>query len=182
MIKWLKTKLNSLFTKPKPLEAKIGPELKPKPKAGDKIGEVTLGYAGLKPNAYRTQQDIDNLRQSQLNKHTDFKVGDSYTVGEFVVTLHKDKASMLAAIAATDKRREEKHNKLTERGVELMLMTPEQLLELKLDEWLEKRQSNGYKIQRIMSLPMKPPPTSTTEATKQQFEELMKDVKVKDKV
>jgi hypothetical protein len=75
----------------------------------------------------------------QLDKHTDFKPGESYKVGQMVVTVHADKASMLAAIAATNKRREERHARLTERGIELMLMSPEELQKLKIEEWLQKR-------------------------------------------
>lgn len=145
MLKKLLNKLKSLFSK-----APQGPKYDVK--AGDKVGNVTIGYLGLKPSKYFTKADIARLRGAQLVKHTKFEVGAQYRVGDGIATVHADKASMLAAIAAVDKRRELKEAMLIERGIELMLMSEEQISELKLNEWLDKRKSLGLKIDKIMGL------------------------------
>ena len=132
---------------------------------GDKVGNVTI------------------LHSSQLDKHTDFKPGESYRVGEAIATVHVNKASMLKALAGYERTRLAKEKALTERGIDLMLMSPEELQELKLKEWLDKKEKAGHKVQRIVNLPVKAPPAGTKEAAiKEQFEDVMKDVKIKDKV
>src|ERR1700678_386614 len=183
MLKKLLNKLKGFFSKPQPTP--------PRPKAGDKVGNITLGYEGIEKDKRFTIDQVAALRQSQLDKHTDFKVGESYRLGGAVVTLHPNKASMLKAIAAVNAHREEKHKKLTERGVDLMLMTPEGFQKLKLDEWLEARQRLGFKTERIMGssderyiAPKVLPPKSNEEATKQQFDKIIHDNaldKIKDK-
>lgn len=88
--------------------------------------------------------------KSQVDKRTHFKPGDTYQVGEAIVTVHENKESMLAAIAATDKRRADREARLTERAVDIMLMSPEQLKQFKLDEWLAKRRTKESIVRSIM--------------------------------
>lgn len=101
-------------------------------KIGDVVGNVTIHT------------------QSQLDKHTDFKPGESYRLGGCIVTVHADKASMLAAIAAVDKKREDKWAAKRERTIDIMMMTPQQLRELKFNEWLKERKVIDSKINGII--------------------------------
>jgi hypothetical protein len=142
---------------------------KPNVKIGDKIGNVTISH------------------QYQLDKHTDFKVGESYRLGEAVVTLRASKAEVQAIIAATDKRRAEKEAKLRERAIEIMLMSPEQLKQFQLDEWLSKRRQKHSIIQGIMGAfigrrYMPPAEEQISGSMSGQFKGLMKEVKSKEKV
>jgi hypothetical protein len=182
MLRKLLNKLKGLFNKPN--HYRPGDERsQPKVKAGDKVGGVTIGYLGLKPNKEFSQATIDNLRQSQLDKHTDFKIGESYRLGESIVTLHPNKASMLAAIAKVDAKREAKHKALRERGIDLMLMSPEELAAFKLDEWLSAREKAGHKLDAKVRhdndniryiAPKSLPPEGTRDAgIKRQFEEIV---------
>lgn len=125
MFKRLLNKLKSFFQKPLDID-------RLKYRLGDKDGNVTI------------------TKQYQLDKRTNFKVGESYRVGEMIVTLHANKASMLKAIAKVDARRAAKEAKLRERGIELMLMTPEELLSTKIHEWMAKRQATESKLEAIV--------------------------------
>ena len=57
---------------------------------------------------------------------------------------------MQAIIAACDKRRAAKEARLRARGIDLMLMTPDQLAQLHLDEWLAKRGKTSTTIHKLM--------------------------------
>lgn len=95
--------------------------------------------------------NVKILTQSQVLKRTHMSPGDSYQVGEAVVTLHKDKASMLAAIAAVDAKREAKWLAARERAIDLMMLTPEELAAFKVDEWLEARNKHNLsKVKAVM--------------------------------
>ncbi len=132
MIKRLINKLKSLF-KPKELPKIEKPERsKPKIKLGDKVGNVTIS------------------KQYQLDKRTDFKPGESYRVGEMIVTVHASKADMLKAIAIVDARRTAKEKRLRGRAIDIMLMTPEELEQLKIEEYLSKRLAVDKKVKRIV--------------------------------
>jgi hypothetical protein len=98
----------------------FGPSKPGEPRLGDKVGNVTI------------------QTESQLIKHTEYKPGGSYRLGEMIVTVHATKDNMLAAIAAVDAKREAKHAALRERAIDLMLMTPKELQALKVEEWLAK--------------------------------------------
>lgn len=88
--------------------------------------------------------------EGQILKRTHFKPGDTYKIGEAIVTVHENKESMLAAIAATDKRRSDREARLTEKAIDIMLMTPEQLKQFKLDEWLAGRKTKESTIRSIV--------------------------------
>jgi hypothetical protein len=83
--------------------------------------------------------NVHVVSQAQLDKRTHFQPGETYRLGECIVTVHASKADMLAAIAATDAKRDARHAALTQRGEDLMMMSPEELLTLKLDDWLARK-------------------------------------------
>jgi len=88
--------------------------------------------------------------QYQLDKRTDFKPGESYRVGEMIATVHADKASMLRAIAAVDAKRKARHALLREKAIDIMLMSPEELAQFKIKEWLEKNKQKDKLFKRIL--------------------------------
>lgn len=133
-------------------------------------------------------------KQWQLDKRTDFKVGDSYRVGEMVVTLRSSKAEVQAIIAALDAKRAKREEKQRERAIELMLMSPEELDKLALGEWLSKRGVEEATLKELMGdtyekrmLEPKELPEDGRKDTrvKNRFHKAMEDwglVKVKEKV
>lgn len=90
------------------------------------------------------------MAQYQLDKHTQFKVGESYKVGQMIVTLRSSKAEVARIIAAVGARRATKEQALTERAIDIMMMTPEQLMDFKLTEWLSNRQHKHGVISNIL--------------------------------
>lgn len=79
------------------------------------------------------------------------KAGDSYRLGECIVTLAtfgpQGKLEVAEKIKAVEAIRALRERELTERGIKIMLMTPEELEQFKVNEWLEKvRQKNPKKI------------------------------------
>ncbi len=143
---------------------------KPTMSIGDKVGNVTL------------------LKPYQLDKHTAFKVGESYRVGEMIVTLRASKEDVARIIAQVDAKRALKEEKLKERAIELMLMTPEELSQLHLNEWLTARGVKaktveaivgGISNQRLMLPEELPPHGSLPVRIKAKFTEIMKSIKEK---
>lgn len=88
--------------------------------------------------------------ERQIIKRTHYKPGDQYQVGEGIVTVHANKESMLTAIALVNKRREERHTALWKRAEDIMLMSPKQLQELGINEWLQKRSKAEGKIRKLL--------------------------------
>lgn len=109
---------------------------------GDKVGNVTIAT------------------QSQLEKHTIYKIGESYRVGECTITLRASKAEVQQVIAYWDSIRAQKEERLKARAIELMLMSPEALQELKIGEWLSKHQDKASVIQSIVDWATKQLPLS----------------------
>lgn len=80
-----------------------------------------------------------------------YKEGESYRLGECIVTLAKfgpeGKQEVAAKLLAYETQRLEKERGLTERAEKIMLMSPEELKEFMVDEWLKKRkQFNEVKL------------------------------------
>lgn len=131
MLKRLLNKLKGLFGKKSPV-TKDSERSKPTVGIGQMVGNVKI------------------TKQYQLDKHTAFKPGEQYRLGKGIVTVHANKASMLRAIAAVDKKREEKHAKMRERAIDLMLMSPEEFMATKVNEWLQGRKITEGRIERIV--------------------------------
>jgi hypothetical protein len=131
MLKRLLRKLKNLFSPAQPAQDLPG-RSQPTVQYGDMVGNVKIE------------------KPYQLDKHTAFKPGESYRVGEMVVTVHASKESMLTAIAAVDARRKAKEDRLTERSIDIMLMTPEQLQGLKVEEFLTANRAKDNLFKRIM--------------------------------
>lgn len=122
----------------------------------------------LKPRTKQVQklslkETQEKKRRACYEMHALLKEGDSYKFGEGTVTLAKfgveGKAEVQSKIAAAAKRRAEKWVKARERGIELMMMSEEQIQELKLDEWFSKRKDFQKKLLEFDSLPEVEPPS-----------------------
>jgi len=78
-----------------------------------------------------------------------YKEGESYRLGECVVTLAKfgpeGKKEVAAKLLAYETQRQEKERKLTERAEQIMLMNPEELKELQVEEWVKQRRAFNEK-------------------------------------
>jgi hypothetical protein len=101
----------------------------------------------MKRGAY--DGNVRVLRQAQLDKRTHFRVGESYKVGEGIATLHACKEDMLMAIMRVEDKAFLKAEKMREKGIQIMLMSPEELEQFQLDEWLAKR---GVKEAKVRTL------------------------------
>lgn len=139
-----------------------------KAKKGDRVGNVMI--------------ETD----AQVIKHSYYKPGESYRVGEAIVTVHANKKSMLKAIATTNKHRSLKEKKLNKRAIQLMLMTPEELLTTQMKDWLAKRDNTSKKITAIMGAPSKkrylaPKSPAPSGKRSERFKDIMNTVKVKEK-
>lgn len=98
--------------------------------------------------------------------------GEQYKLGEATVTLAKfgiaGKEEVAKKIAAADARRAARWEKARERAIDLMMMTPEQILELQINEWLDKRKEFEKKLKEFDSLPLEPPPSGKAGDNKRQ--------------
>lgn len=79
------------------------------------------------------------------------KEGESYRLGECIVTLAKfgieGKQQVAEKIKAVEAIRALRERELTERAEKIMLMSPEELEQFKVNEWLNKiRATNEKKI------------------------------------
>ena len=72
-----------------------------------------------------------------------YKQGESYRLGECIVTLAKfgpeGKQEVATKLLAYETQRQDKERKLTERAEKIMLMSPDDLKDFMVDEWLKKR-------------------------------------------
>ena len=163
MLKKLKAFLHRLIGRPAQAPART----KPTVNIGDKVGNVIIS------------------KQYQLDKHTPFKPGESYRVGEMIVTVHATKESMLKAIAKVEARRLAKEHRLREKAIDIMMMTPEQLMQFKVQDWLESRKRPQAWYQKLFNLnkrytaPIEPQISGDKQ---ERFKAFMQDVKEKDTV
>jgi hypothetical protein len=78
-----------------------------------------------------------------------YKEGESYRLGECIVTLAKfgieGKQEVAAKLLAYETQRIEKERQLTERAEEIMLMNPEELEQFRVEEWLKQRKAFNEK-------------------------------------
>lgn len=78
-----------------------------------------------------------------------FKEGESYRLGECIVTLAKfgpeGKQEVASKIAYWELVRKQKEEELTKRGQEIMLMSPEELKQLQVEEWIKQRKAFNEK-------------------------------------
>lgn len=136
------------------------------PGVGDRVGNITI------------------LTDAQAIKHTPLKVGDSYRLGSSTVTLRASQAEVAAIIAMYDRERARKEARLTKRANEIMLMSPKELEQFKVQEWLDAQQEYLKKIGKVMEQPTTPP-SSGNKAIRinKQFLEIVKElIKDDDKV
>lgn len=78
-----------------------------------------------------------------------YKEGESYRLGECIVTLAKfgpeGKEEVAAKLAAFEAERIAKEQRLTERAEKIMLMKPEELQELMVQDWIAERKAFNEK-------------------------------------
>lgn len=79
------------------------------------------------------------------------KAGDSYRLGECIVTLAtfgpQGKLEVAEKIKAIEALRALRERELTEKAEKIMLMSPEELEQFQVNEWLNKIKSNNSKKQ-----------------------------------
>lgn len=108
-----------------------------------------------------SRQEFEKKQRARYLMHAMLKEGDTYKLGEATVTLAKfgreGKEEVSAKIAAAAARRKERMDFLTKKGEDIMLMTKEQIREMQLEEWLDKRKKVQQRIDEIMASPDEPP-------------------------
>lgn len=87
-------------------------------------------------------------KKVKVNKLT-LKEGESYRLGECVVTLAKfgveGKQEVAAKIEAYEQQRKEREEKYKEKGINIMLMNPEELKQFQVSEWIKQRKAFNEK-------------------------------------
>jgi hypothetical protein len=77
------------------------------------------------------------------------KEGDTYRLGECIVTLAKfgieGKKEVAAKIAHWDLVRREKEERYKQKGIEIMMMKPEELEQYQINEWIKQRKAFNEK-------------------------------------
>lgn len=72
-----------------------------------------------------------------------YKEGESYRLGECIVTLAKfgpeGKKEVAAKLLAYEAQRQDKERRLTQKAEKIMLMNPEELKDFMVEDWLSKR-------------------------------------------
>lgn len=99
------------------------------------------------------RQLFEEKQRERYLFHSMLKEGDQYRLGEATVTLAKfgieGKQEVAAKIAAADARRKARMDAQTEKAIDIMLMTPEQLLDFRIGEWTEKRKKYSEAFQKF---------------------------------
>lgn len=109
--------------------------------------QATLFYLSVQVTKFKRGNWKPFAKQHHKVKVTKMalKAGDSYRLGECIVTLAKfgieGKQEVAAKITAFNKRRELRHKELTEQAEKIMLMSPEELKRYQVEEWLKQRRS-----------------------------------------
>lgn len=92
-----------------------------------------------------TRQQFEEKQRARYLAQSLLKAGDQYKLGEATITLAKfgieGKLEVAAKIKAAKLRREAKLKAQTEKGIEMMLMSPEKLSKSVIEDWLQKRKN-----------------------------------------
>lgn len=109
--------------------------------------QATLFYVSVQITKFKKGKWKPFAKQHHKVKVTKMalKAGDSYRLGECIVTLAKfgieGKQEVAAKIAAFNKLKELRHKELTEQAEKIMLMSQEELKQYQVEEWLKQRKS-----------------------------------------
>ena len=95
------------------------------------------------------RQAFEKKQRDRYLFHQMLKAHDTYKLGEAIVTLAKfgveGKKEVAMKIAAANERREKKQIRLREKGIEIMMMSPEELQIFKINEWISSRKTFNEK-------------------------------------
>lgn len=110
---------------------------------------------------FQARAEFEHAQQQRYLFHSLLKEGDQYKCGEATITLAKfgveGKQEVEKKIIAADERREARQKLLTERSEKIMLMSPDELQEFKVSEWLENREKIKNLIEEFEKNPDVPP-------------------------
>lgn len=103
-----------------------------------------LFYCGVLLTKFREAWKPKTKQQHKVKStKIAYKEGESYRLGECIVTLAKfgpeGKQEVAAKLLAYEAQRQNKEKELTERAEKIMLMSPEELKVFMVEEWLKKR-------------------------------------------
>lgn len=105
----------------------------------------SISWAKFRQNRHSKSKQHHKVKATKIA----YKEGESYRLGECVVTLAKfgpeGKQEVAAKLLAYETQRIEKERKLTERAQEIMLMNPEELKEFQIEEWIRQRKAFNEK-------------------------------------
>jgi hypothetical protein len=77
------------------------------------------------------------------------KAGDTYRLGECIVTLAtfgvEGKKEVSAKLAKWEEIRQQKEQAITDKGIQIMLMKPEELEQFQINEWMKQRKAFNEK-------------------------------------
>lgn len=113
--------------------------------------QATLFYLSVQITKFKERGWRPFTKQQHKVKITKIalKAGDSYRLGECIVTLAKfgieGKQEVAAKIEAYNKLKELRHKELTEEAEKIMLMSPKELEAHQIEEWLKQRKSFNEK-------------------------------------
>lgn len=103
-----------------------------------------LFYCGVLLTKFREAWKPKTKQQHKVKStKIAYKEGESYRLGECIVTLAKfgpeGKQEVAAKLLAYEAQRQNKEKELTERAEKIMLMSPEELKVFMVEEWIKKR-------------------------------------------
>jgi len=105
---------------------------------------AVLFYCGVLLTKFREAWKPKTKQQHKVKStKIAYKEGESYRLGECIVTLAKfgpeGKQEVAAKLLAYEAQRQNKEKELTERAEKIMLMSPEELKVFMVEEWIKKR-------------------------------------------